>query len=309
MTFEKLYEVWKADKASGFKASTYAAYIMTAETYLLPNIGEMEEIGEAEIMSLQEKLREGSGEESAYNSARLALTIIRHGAKKGLCPMPNWSVTRANASMRKRPADFCPLTPKQQAAIIAYIATDRSPRNIGVYLAVTTGVTSGELCSLRWQDIDFKARVLHVRGIAGNYYKINDETQERTWSVEVGENAAVRDIPLSDTQLRFLEPGIDAHSPEIFIINNQSKPWERRYLRDYIKKVYDELDIKGHQYKDLRHSFAIRCIEAGCDYGSLSRLLGVTHIDRLFAAYQPYVKEDPRKYMEKAMGAISSSSR
>ena len=80
-------------------------------------------------------------------------------------------------------------------------------------------------------------------------------------------------------------------------------------MRDYIKKVYDELDIKGHQYKDLRHSFAIRCIQAGCDYGSLSRLLGVTQIERLYAAYQPYVKEDPRKYMEKAMGAIFSSLR
>lgn len=309
MTFEELFQVWRTDKAPSFKATTYSVYVWTAETYLLPNIGQMEDISEADIESLQEKLREANGEEVAYNAARLAMTVIRHAAKKGLCPMPNWSVKRANASTRKRPADFCPLTPKQQAAIIAYVAKDRIPRNIAIYLAVTTGVTSGELCSLRWQDIDFKAKVLHVRGIAGNYYKINDETQERTWSVEVGENAAVRDIPLSDTQLRFLEPEKDAHNPEIFIINNQSKPWERRYLRDYIKKVYDELDIKGHQYKDLRHSFAIRCIEAGCDYGSLSKLLGVTQIERLYAAYQPYIKENPRKYMEKAMNAIPSLSR
>ena len=76
-----------------------------------------------------------------------------------------------------------------------------------------------------------------------------------------------------------------------------------------MKRVFDSLDIQGHQYKDLRHSFAIRCIQAGCDYGSLSRLLGVTQIERLYAAYQPYVKEDPRKYMDKAMGAISSSLR
>ncbi len=54
----------------------------------------------------------------------------------------------------------------------------------------------------------------------------------------------------------------------------------------------------------MRHSFAIRCIEAGCDFGSLSKLLGVTQIDRLFATYQPYIKENPRKFMVRALNAI-----
>ena len=309
MTFEELYEVWKTDKAPKLKSSTYSVYVWTAETYLLPHIGQMEEIGEDSLIALQETLRVGIGEKSAYDAARLAMNVIRHAAKKGLCPMPNWSLKRENAASHQRPAEFSPLTAKQQAAIIAYIDKDRSPRNIALYLAVTTGITSGELCSLRWQDIDFKARVLHVRSIAGNYYKIDDQTQERTWAVEVGENDANRDIPLSDRQLAFLESEKDKHNPEIFIVNNQSKPWERRYVRDYTKKVYDDLDIKGHQYRDLRHSFAIRCIESGCDYGSLSKLLGVTQIERLFAAYQSYVNENPRKFMERAMNAIPLTSR
>jgi len=304
MTFEELYEVWKTDKSSSFKPTTYSVYVLTAESHLLPNIGQVEDVSEEDIISLQDTLRKRIGEKSSYDAARLAMNIIRYAAKKGLCPMPNWTLRRGDAFSNKHPVDFNPLTPKQQGAIIDFISKDRIPRNIGLYLAVTTGITSGELCSLRWQDIDFRARVLHVRCIVSNYYKIDAETQDRTWSIEVGDNTAVRDIPLSERQLAFLEPEKDHHLPECFIVNNQPTPWERRYVRDYMKKVYDALDIKGHQFKDLRHSFAIRCIEAGCDYGSLAKLLGVTQIERLFNAYQSYVKENPRKYMEKAVNAI-----
>ena len=307
MTFEELYEVWKTDKAHTFKSTTYSTYTLTAESYLLPHIGQKDNLSEEDIIALQETLGGDISEKSAFDAARLAMNIIRHAAKKGLCPMPNWSLRQKEPSYN-RPSDFSPLTPKQQAAIIAFVDKDRSPRNIGLYLAVTTGITSGELCSLRWQDIDFNAKVLHVRGIVGNYYKINDDTQERTWAVEVGDNAAVRDIPLTEDQLAFLATEKGQHSPEMFIVNNQPRPWEQRYLRDYVKKVYDELDIKGHQFKDLRHSFAIRCLEAGCDYGSLSKLLGVSKIERLFVTYRSYVKENPKKYMEQAMKSILSAA-
>lgn len=59
--------------------------------------------------------------------------------------------------------------------------------------------------------------------------------------------------------------------------------------------------IKGHQYKDFRHSFAVRCLQCGCDYLTLAKLLGADSIENLVKTYKGFVKENPRKYMEKIM--------
>jgi len=61
-----------------------------------------------------------------------------------------------------------------------------------------------ELCHLTWQDIDLKAKVLHVRGNASRYYKVDAGTGERTWVVKKEEEAQERAIPLAPPQVKFL---------------------------------------------------------------------------------------------------------
>ena len=46
-----------------------------------------------------------------------------------------------------------------------------------------------------------------------------------------------------------------------------------------------KLDIPKLKYHGLRHSFATRCIEAGCDYKTVSVLLGHSNISTTLNLY------------------------
>ena len=48
--------------------------------------------------------------------------------------------------------------------------------------------------------------------------------------------------------------------------------------RNYYGKLMAKLGIPKLTYHGLRHSFATRCIEAGCDYKTVSVLLGHSNI-------------------------------
>ena len=50
----------------------------------------------------------------------------------------------------------------------------------------------------------------------------------------------------------------------------------------------EKLDIPKLKYHGLRHSFATRCIEAGCDYKTVSVLLGHSNISTTLNLYDFY---------------------
>ena len=55
--------------------------------------------------------------------------------------------------------------------------------------------------------------------------------------------------------------------------------------RNYYNSLMAKLDIPKLKYHGLRHSFATRCIEAGCDYKTVSVLLGHSNISTTLNLY------------------------
>ena len=88
------------------------------------------------------------------------------------------------------------------------------------------------------------------------------------------EYESARAIPLTDEQLEFLKKEKEQHLPELFLFSNDKIPIDARVLRHYTESMFKMLGIKSHQFKDLRHSFAVRCLESGCDLVTLGALLG-----------------------------------
>ena len=197
-------------------------------------------------------------------------------------------------------------TPREQKKLLEYLTANRSYRNYGIYLAITAGVTSGELCSLRWKDIDFAAKVLHIRGFLSYRREQDEETGEEKWTAYSEEKTAPRDIPLAPQQLRFFKKEEGLHHPEHFLLTGGDNPLSTRALQLHVAGLFKNLNIKGHQFKDLRHTFAVRCLESGCNYNSLATLLGITDVNNLIKTYGKYVKQDLRRDMERMMEGMTA---
>ena len=281
MTLQQIYTRYLAEREGNVKPATLATYRTLGEAHILPVLGEKEGIGMEEIALLRESvLTKGRSEKTAVFCCGMVKSMLNYGARRGWCPMPAWSV----GGQAARPRRSSILTLEEHRKLLSYLTADRTHKNIGLYLAATTGITRAELCNLTWQDIDFKARALHVRG------------------------DAARSIPLASAQIRFLRPEKGRHLPELFVMSNADVPATVDAVRWYAKTVFKALGMAGHQIKDLRDTFAVRCLESGCDLSGLATLLGTSDYTNLMKAYGQYLRHDSRGDIERMMEGLVMNS-
>src|SRR5271170_1250846 len=130
-----------------------------------------------ESISIEDWLAElGCGPKKLANGTRLKVrnimsVVFRHGIRHGFLPRdehanPMKYVRQSGRSIREHTI----LTPEQAMAILAHL---KEPVRTMAWLDATTGLRVSELLALRWQDINFKGGVLHIRrgivsGIVGN---------------------------------------------------------------------------------------------------------------------------------------------
>ena len=304
MTFHDLYTAWDTEKRQTLKPTSYSTYAILLEKHILPRLGDKEDITEEDVEQFRQDLTVvGNSPKTVADCIGVIFSICRYGAKQKLWPMPTWNTKRHVANKRK---ELRPLNLDEQKTLIGQVVKEPTPRNIAVYLALTTGISSGELCNLHWQDIDFKARVLHIRGIIQSYYDIDTDTKTKRWMVSKESQTEARDIPLAAAQLAFLQAEVGKHLPENYIFSNNVKPAEARSVRQYVSGLFNLLGIKNHQYKDLHHTFALQCIQTGCDIFTLATLLGFKSISNCASQYGSFYKRTPRPAMERLMNSLES---
>ena len=300
MTFKEVYAAWKAEKKTSIRPSSFSTYVILMEKHVLPLIADKGPITESDVTAVREAvLASGTSERTAHDAVNVLMSILRYAGQQGWWPAPTWTISHAAKKDRE---EFRLLSVREQRALMDHFRGDLSPANIGLFLALTAGVTIGELSNLTWQDIDYRRKVLHVRGIVARYYRIEDDV--KVWSSTRDSGASNRMVPLAASQVAFLKADRAEHFPELFIMSNSSTPMDARVIRRYFQDTCKKVGLKGVQFGDLRHSFAVRFLEAGGDYTTLSAILGVGNLSRLAALYEKHIKRDPRKDIEATMVGI-----
>ena len=117
-----------------------------------------------------------------------------------------------------------------------------------------TGCRKGEAGQIEWQDVDFEAGEIVVRGDA--------ETGTKNW--ELRRVPLIPEACVLFERMRGERPG-ESLDTKVFRVNECQKALDRA-----CKKVGADR-ITHH---DLRHLFATRCIESGVDVPTVSRWLG-----------------------------------
>lgn len=90
------------------------------------------------------------------------------------------------------------LDAENRAKLVAYLdVAGATPVNVGIALALYTGMREGEICGLRWRDVDLENRIIRVRTSIAHDRNKCYEKQPKT-------RAGIRDIPYSEDVERFL---------------------------------------------------------------------------------------------------------
>lgn len=158
----------------------------------------------------------------------------------------------------------------EQAKLLRYLSSGTDIYKAGIMLCLSTGLRLGEICSLKWSDIDMETKVLHVNSTV---QRIQVQGRKSKTMLLEGEPKSVyskREIPLSDSIVKMLV----RFPPEgrYFLCSN--RPMEPRTYQNKLKSYLENAGIEKKNFHTLRHTFATNCVNAGADIKSISEILG-----------------------------------
>ena len=276
---------WLLEKKDYIKESTYANYSNNIFNHIIPKLGNYY-LNELNHKVIQDFLLELSKNGRKDNNGGLAektikdITIIIKGSiKKGINEDKIKHIELTfNYPKDNKENKLYVLTKREQNKITNYVLENINSRNVGLLISLYSGIRIGELCALRWEDVDFKKNCLTInKTIQRVYIKDKNKNISKVIITTPKTKNANREIPINKDFLEVLKKV--KSDKEHYILTGNEKYIEPRTYRKYFNKILDELKIKHFNFHSLRHTFATNCISLGVDYKTVSELLGHANVN------------------------------
>lgn len=299
-TIKEIADIWKEDKRQYVKQSTMAVYLLSLENHLLPVFGSKMEVTEEEVQAFAlDKLNHGLSQKSVKDMLIVLKMVVRFGEKQGWLNHVEWKVKfPANQPKATLPI----LTKVHQKKLMDYLKDNFTFPNLGILVCLSTGLRIGEVCALKWSDINMDTGLLHVNRTIERIYIVDSDKPHTEIVINTPKTKnSLREIPLSKELVRIFKPLMKVVNKDYYILTNNTKPTEPRTYRNYFNKLLKQLDIPRLKFHGLRHSFATRCIESHCDYKTVSVLLGHADISTTLNLYVHPNEEQKRSCIDKMM--------
>ena len=306
-TFEKLCERWLELGATDLSPVTIRNYRDLLKNHILPALGPIPaaSIRTFDLDRLYHALMTGRG--VTPSTVRHVHSVIRRAFRQAEL----WGWVSANpAANATQPRLVKPdLTPPnvEQVAEILRAANESDPE-FGhlLHLAATTGARRGELCALRWSDIDLEhGSLIIARSIieaSGGIFEKDTKTHSsRRIALDEGslevieaqrhlahERASVLGLRLEDDSFVFSrDPG-------------GALPIRPDHVTKAFAALRDSLGYRGVRLHDLRHFAATRLIAAGVPVRTVSGRLGHANPATTLMVYSHFLEasdQDAAKIM------------
>lgn len=196
-----------------------------------------------------------------------------------------------------------------QKKLTEYLLTELDIYKLGILLCLFMGLRLGEICALKWDDIDTQCRILHINRTVQRLRitsseKSSDRSDNLKTALYVTSPKTVhsqREIPIPDfiyEKIIDYYNGIKNH--DTYMLKGRM-PMDPRTYQYKFHNYLREAGIEYIHFHALRHTFATNCISSGADAKSVSEILGHSNVN---ITLNRYVHPD----METKRSAINSIS-
>ena len=303
INFRNLCNLWREEKSSLVKRSTMAVYNLILETHLLPYFGDMTRIGEDEVQKFVfNKLKSGLSQKSVKDMLMILKMIMKYGSRHYSFEYKGWDIKYPTEdTVVKLPV----LTLEHQKKLMAYLRENLTLRNLGVLICLHTGLRIGEICALKWGDLDLDAGVIHITKTLERIYVVEGEKRYSEVIVNTPKTRkSLREIPVTTELWKIIKEMKPEGQDNHYVLTGREKPVEPRSYRNHYKRLLNNLGIPELKFHGLRHSFATRCIESQCDYKTVSVLLGHSDISTTLNLYVHPNMEQKKRCIDRMMKSL-----
>lgn len=301
--FQEIIRLWREDKKQYVKTSTISAYTLLIENHILPAFGKADRINEADVQEfVLEKLNSGLSQKSIKDILIVLKMILKFGVKNGYFEYTQIDIKFPTQRERQ---EIEVLSRSNHRKVISHIQENFTFRNLGIYICLCAGMRIGEICALKWEDIDTENGIISVKKTIQRVYMIEGEERYTELILDSPKTKnSIRDIPMTRDLLKLLKPLKRIVNNNYFVLTNEAKPTEPRTYRNYYKQFMQEIGVPILKFHGLRHSFATRCIESKCDYKTVSVILGHSNISTTLNLYVHPNMEQKKRCIDQMVKAL-----
>lgn len=274
VTLNEWMKHWMENELLGsVKASSYQTYLNQMNRHLLPALGryDLSQLTPGIINGFVDGLHaNGLADSTIRGIYRLLSAAMRFALEEG--------VIRKNPCRRIRMRygeriEQRVLSRSEQEKLRS-LASNKN--DLPTLLSLYTGMRLGEVCALKWSDIDWEKRTITVRRTVQRVAQIKGKGDGKTMLM-IGTPKSTRShrvLPAPEFVLERLDAVFKEREISEYIFGIASRAAEPRTIQRRFQRLIEELGITGVHFHTLRHSFATRLLELGVDIKTVSDLLG-----------------------------------
>lgn len=307
MTFGEALFLWLENNKIKQKVQTYSKYLQLITIQISPSIGHIK-LSKINYVIINQFISEKSISGNLNTKEALSPSYIqticfiiestlRFCVENNLCSPISGKIVRP-AKTRK---DIKILSFEEQRVLEEILLTDINETKIGILLSLYAGLRVGEVCGLRWENIDLENGLIHIDSSVERIKNINKQNgASKTVLIlsDTKSDTSNRTIPISNILQKILLE--NKQNNNRFVIEGKMYPYaDPRTLQYAFKKCLKECELPEINYHALRHTFATRCVEAGVDIKSLSEILGHSNVNITLNTYVHSSLEQKKLQMEK----------
>lgn len=278
-SFSDIAQKWIELNRSQWKSSSLAKYINILNNYLLPRFGQCNMLGisrEAVASYISELLVKGGhcGTGLAPKTVNSIISVMKNifeyaSVNKNLSLI---SFKGLNAKQNQKPMRI--LSTTEQNNLNEYLLNNPENTSLGILLSLYTGLRVGELCALKWEDVSFDDKCIHVHKTMQRIQNLNSSDAKTVVIIsKLKSDCSIRDVPIPNRLFSIMQDYQKA--PDTYILKGMKNLYvEPRTMQYRFKATIKKAGILPANFHALRHTFATRCIELGFDIKSLSEILG-----------------------------------
>ncbi len=278
-TVKELFEEWFSAVRLKVKSSTFSCYHMKVVKHILPVFGELvyDKLTVDGVHNfIKTKLDEGLSSKYVGD-----IIIIFKSMAKYISRIHCYVNRLENVILPKKEKNDMKLLSKSEQEKLSKFAMNKTDNTkLGILLSYYTGLRIGEVCGLKWEDVDLNKCTLKIRRTVQRIY---EKGSTRIIIDSPKSKSSVRTIPIPNFLIDILK--VHKVSDAVFVLSGTDKLIEPRTMQYRFKSFLKKANLPSVNYHSLRHMFATNCIEIGFDVKTLSDILGHATVETTLNRY------------------------
>ena len=296
-TLSEWMEKWLNTEVIGrVRISSYQTYQRQYYKHITTAIGQMDiaSVTQVDIYEFLADLRsEGLAENTIKGVFRLLKAAMRNAVEEGIIRKnPCQKIRMENTERTEQRVMSCEeLKTLREAA--------QTPELFPVLFGLYMGMRLGEVCALKWTDIDWKQQKIYIRRTVQRIAQTERKNGLKT-VIAIGTPKtykSCRVLPVPAFILSLLKD-LAENSCSEYVFGSGARPAQPRTVQRRFRKLADQLHLTGVHFHTLRHTFATCMLELGVDVKTVSILLGHSTTQTTLDVYAHSNFEWQRKALE-----------